>query len=146
MTKTSHLRSGPTRIETRALGCDLRSQHELAWALADAVEHRLMPPQRAAIYATLGAGEMCQTITVVLRIALHRGIRLPAELIDDAQQWLGGYVGTDQEAEMRDLIDGLRTVISSPALASPQLEPRSSTIFESPTAPRTAWRRAVTQK
>jgi hypothetical protein len=90
-----------------ALDHQPKSQSELAWALAKAVEHRLNPIGRAKMYAALGAGESFQTILVVLRIALLGRTPLPTELIDDVSRWLDGYTGTDDEADLRDLVDQL---------------------------------------
>ena len=74
--------------------------------LAKAVEHRLNPIGRAKMCA-LGAGETFQTIAVVLRIALQGRVPLTAELVDDVRRWLDGYTGTDDEADLRDVVDQL---------------------------------------
>lgn len=80
----------PTGNNTPASDGGFMSQRDLAWALARAVELRLTPSERTAMYATLGAGEFYPTLTVLLRTALRRQIGLPVELIDDAQRWLRG--------------------------------------------------------
>jgi hypothetical protein len=95
-----------------------KSQSELAWALAKAVEDRLNPIGRAKMYAALGAGETFQTIAVVLRIALHGRVPLAAELIDDIGHWLDGYTGTDDEADLRNLVNDLRALRASPMARS----------------------------
>jgi hypothetical protein len=131
--------------DTPASDCGFTSQHDLAWALAQAVELRLTPAERTAMYATLGAGEFYPTVTVLLRTALRRQIGLPVELIDDAQRWLRGYAGTDEETEMRDLIDGLRALIPwhSPSIA--QIATRSPTVA-APAVMQRGPARIVTQK
>jgi hypothetical protein len=110
MIRTSQVRLWPAADPTPASGRGLRSQHELAWALAQLLGPRLNQIERTTIYVTLGVGETYQTIAVLLRRALDKRILIAAELIDDIERWLRGYLGTEQEVEMRVLIDGLRSV------------------------------------
>ena len=102
----------PSDDKPRAFGPALRSQHELAWDLAQLLGHLLNQIERTTMYMTLGAGETYQTIAMLLRLALNKQILLTRELIDDIERWLRGYVGTDEEVEIRVLIDGLRSVKS----------------------------------
>jgi hypothetical protein len=82
-------------------------QSDLAWALAQAIEPRLDELERNQMYITLGAGETNETIAEFLRIALDRSITLTPEVVADVESWLDGYAGTDEEAELRALIDKL---------------------------------------
>ena len=110
--RTLQVDGRPSDDKPRAFGPALRSQHELAWDLAQLLGHLLNQIERTTMYMTLGAGETYQTIAMLLRLALNKQILLTRELIDDIERWLRGYVGTDEEVEIRVLIDGLRSVKS----------------------------------
>ena len=110
--RTLQVDGRPSDDKPRAFGPALRSQHELAWDLAQLLGHLLNQIERTTMYMTLGAGETYQTIAMLLRLALNKHILLTRELIDDIERWLRGYVGTDEEVEIRVLIDGLRSVKS----------------------------------
>lgn len=122
-----------------------KSQSELAWALATAVEDRLNPIGRAKMYAALGAGETFQTIAVLLRIALRGRVSLPTELIDDVGIWLDGYTGTTDEGDLRSLVDELRALLPSPSVRSrPTARNRPS--ISSTTSARVVAQRVATPK
>jgi hypothetical protein len=97
MIRTSQVHRWPAADPSPASGRGHRSQHELAWALAQLLGHQLSQIERTTMYVTLGVGETYQTIAVLLRSALDKRILLAAELIDDIERWLRGYMGTDQE-------------------------------------------------
>jgi hypothetical protein len=90
-----------------------KSNGELAWALAKAVEDRLNRIGRAKMYAALGAGETFQTIAVLLRIAVRGRVALSPELIDHIGVWLDGYTGTADEADLRGFVNQLRALCPS---------------------------------
>ena len=110
--RTLQVDGRPSDDKPRAFGPALRSQHELAWDLAQLLGHLLNQIERTTMYMTLGAGETYQTIAMLLRFALNKHILLTHELIEDIERWLRGYVGTDEEVEICVLIDGLRSVKS----------------------------------
>jgi hypothetical protein len=136
----------PPDDDSHATDHQHKSESEVAWALAKAVEDRLDPIDRAKMYATLGAGETFRTIAVLLRLALHRRVPLTAKLLADVDRWLNGYRETDDEVDLRDLLDRLRALPPAAPRASaqeiPPRRPRQSTT----TSAQVFTRRLITPK
>lgn len=86
----------------------MKSQFDLAWALAHAESPDLKLADRTRIYAEIGAGDTYSAINRLLTNAVHRGFPLPTDLVWELRRWLNGYAGTRDEARLRRLVDGVQ--------------------------------------
>jgi hypothetical protein len=87
----------------------MRSQFELAWALANVETPRLKRVDRNRIYAEIGAGDTYSAIKHLLMYAVRNGFPLPTDLIWDVRCWLRGYTATPDEPRLRRLVEGLQS-------------------------------------
>lgn len=87
----------------------MKSQFELAWALANVETPRLKRVDRNRIYAEIGAGDTYSAIKHLLMYAARNGFPLPTELIWDIRCWLRGYIATPDEPRLRRLVEGLQS-------------------------------------
>jgi hypothetical protein len=86
----------------------MKSQVDLAWALAQAESPQLRRADRNRIYAEIGAGETFSAISRLLTNAANRGFPLPMDLIWELRRWVNGYTGTRQGVRLRRLLDGVQ--------------------------------------
>ena len=74
-------------------------------ALAAEISSRLDDAERTAIYLLLGCGDNYEAIALILKIVQRRDICLSGDATTSLSQWLRGYVESDGEATLRDLIN-----------------------------------------
>lgn len=79
----------------------------LAWALADSAVF-LRADARTWVCAKIGAGDLDGAIGDLLDGFARYGTALPGELVVSLMDWLGGYSGTDGEADLRHLVSRVR--------------------------------------
>jgi hypothetical protein len=87
----------------------VRSQFELAWALARAESPGLKRADRNLIYAEIGSGETYSAIVRLLINAVRRGLPLPTDVVSDARRWVSGYLGTPDEPRLRRLLEDVQS-------------------------------------
>jgi hypothetical protein len=87
----------------------MKSQFELAWALANVQTPRLKRVDRNRIYAEIGAGDTYSAIRHLLMYAVGNGFPLPTDLIWDVRCWLRGYTATPDEPWLLRLVEGLQS-------------------------------------
>jgi hypothetical protein len=86
----------------------MNGEAKLAWMLAEATAMRFAQSDRARVYAELGAGETLLAIGHMLAIVVSKQYPLPAQLVTALMAWLDGYVGTEHEAPIRNLLNYVR--------------------------------------
>ena len=85
------------------------AESELAWDLAETVAPLLPTPDRAAIYATLGAGYSYTAITTLVQASARGGYSLPARLTDRLAEWLGPYTHSHDAAQLQQFLNAIKT-------------------------------------
>jgi hypothetical protein len=79
----------------------------LAWALVESAVF-LRADARAWVCAKIGAGDLDSSIRDLLDGFGRYGAALPGELVISLMDWLGGYSGSDVEADLRHLVSRVR--------------------------------------
>jgi len=103
----------------------MTSEAKLAWALADAVSVCFTAHDHLGIYTTLGAGETYVAINRMLDIAVGKRYPLPARLIRALAAWLDCYIGNEDEATTRTLLNRVEPQ-ALPTTAPPLMAPGTS--------------------
>lgn len=80
------------------------AESELAWELADAVGPRLSEDVRAALYASIGAGDSYAAIVSLLEVAARDPSALSLALVDRLRGWLDAYRHSADAARLRRLL------------------------------------------
>jgi len=99
----------PTASDRRRLAkMDRAGQASFAWALEDAAKPYLNDASRVWLVTKIGAGDLEDAIFDLLRCVEGNRAVLPTSTSVQVQRWLNGYLGSDREAFLRSLINGLR--------------------------------------
>jgi hypothetical protein len=91
------------------------AESDLAWELADTLGALLPDRDRAAIYATIGAGDSYTAITTLVHASARSGYALSPRLVDKLAEWLHAYTHSNDAAR---LVQSL-TVNACPSRAQP---------------------------
>jgi hypothetical protein len=83
---------------------DSAERTALAWSLADIAKASLPPEARTWLCVKIGSGEQEEAIYELLRTVAHFGIDLPARLLAPLRDWASGYVGSDKERRLGELL------------------------------------------
>lgn len=76
----------------------------LAWRLADVADLYLSTAERHDIYIAIAVGDTFAAIGLLTTIAVREGVSVPRDLVAAVMQWLGAYVGNDEEPRLRALV------------------------------------------
>jgi hypothetical protein len=78
---------------------------QLAWALADLARAYLSPAERHDVHIAIGIGigEMMAAICSLSAVLAREELALPAEIVEPFTDWLDAYVGSPEEARLREL-------------------------------------------
>lgn len=106
---------GPRAIRARA---DL--EYALAWDLAEAAKGLLGSRRLSAIFVMMGAGDSHAVIVRVLEGFASQGRFVPDGLVVRLGAWVDGYLGADDEHDLRHLVRR----VSTPCVSSPSTEPQ----------------------
>jgi hypothetical protein len=80
------------------------AESELAWELAGTVGPRLSKDARAAIYASIGAGNSYAAIVALLEVAAGDPSVLSLALVDRLRDWLDAYRYSADAARLHRLL------------------------------------------
>lgn len=83
------------------------TEHQIAWDLADALNHHLTADDRALVYMNLGSGHHSAAIRRLLHVALRHQISLAPSSIDQLHSWCRI---SRREAEYEPLLSRLRGI------------------------------------
>lgn len=77
----------------------------LAWDLAEAAKDFLGPRRQSAIFVLLGAGDSQAVIVRLLEDFASHGRFVPDGLVVRLGSWVDGYLGADDEHDLRRLFN-----------------------------------------
>lgn len=86
---------------------DPAAEQDVAFALADAAAPLLSEPERTAVFAMIGAGDVFAAMTELLTAARRHGLALPAGMVSRVSGWLNGYAGVAEEPTLRAMLQFL---------------------------------------
>lgn len=87
----------------------------LVWSLMDVAKPIMRPATRTWLCTKIGAGDRDAAIRELLACVAHARAEISTDLAMLARQWLSGYVGSDVEAETRELVDAVAIASVAPA-------------------------------
>lgn len=79
--------------------------HGLVWALVNAAKPFHSEASQAWLCVKIGSGDRDDAIFELLRFLADQRAELPSDLAHPLREWASGYVGTDREVYLRDLLD-----------------------------------------
>lgn len=83
------------------------AESELAWELADAINHLLADRDRSQLYVTIGSGDSYGAIETALQTMAHHDLSVPAELIAKLANWLDAYAHSRDVLRLHELLRAL---------------------------------------
>lgn len=92
---------------------DSRAEADLAWDLADSIDHLLSDHDRAQIYITIGAGSAYAAIATMLGAIVRGEWPVSPPLAVRIADWLRAYTYSDDAARLRKLLDAVGTFNST---------------------------------
>ena len=104
--KRSRLR--PTLRSAKITWVDEWAESDLAWELADTLGALLPDRDRAAIYATIGAGDSYTAITTLVHVSARSGYALPARLVNKLAEWLHAYTDSNDAARLVQSLNAVK--------------------------------------
>ncbi|MCP3812039.1 hypothetical protein NLX62_06850 [Mycobacteriaceae bacterium Msp059] len=78
------------------------------WALMDSADPFLSKTARTWLCVRIGGGELESAIKQLLRGFVASNTALPANLMESLGAWIGGFAGSDGEADLRELVRGIK--------------------------------------
>lgn len=86
-------------------GVNAWTESDLAWELAEAVAPLMPEADRAAVYATIGAGNSFTAISSLLEASVDLSCVLSAELLSHLGNWRDAYVNDDGATRLHRLLE-----------------------------------------
>ena len=84
------------------------AESDLAWELADTLGALLPDRDRAAIYATIGAGDFYTAITTLVHVSARSGYALPPRLVNKLAEWLHAYTDSNDAARLVQSVNAIK--------------------------------------
>lgn len=86
------------------------AEADLAWELVETIGSSLSDSDRAAVCATIGAGNSHAAIVTLLEVSAATGCALPSGLLRGLADWLDAYRYSSDAARLRQLIQVIEIV------------------------------------
>lgn len=83
---------------------DVQGEKLLVWGLLGAAKRVLPRESRVWMCVTIGAGDRVHAINDLLEVLARHRIAVPDDLVEPLWAWASGYVGSDSESRLRDLL------------------------------------------